>query len=582
MTSTYSANKHYQLQGTGDNPNAWGTILNNNVFSIVDANLGGRLAISVAGSSNVTLSQTQADNLHHTLSGILTGNIDYIFPNQGGFFLLKNTATGSFSITAKPTGGSGLVLPTTGTTPVFIDPTAGNAVAMFDSLPKLSVYGSSAPANGIYLPSANNFGISANSALQFQVQGTASAVNYIQVAGGATGAPGVVTMSAQGSDTNVQFSYYSKGTGAHKFYTGGGSQLELEITHTASAVNYFSMTGGATGSPGLVTLSAAGSDSNISIRLTPKGSGAIIANKAINEAAYVVVASATTTDIGAAASNNVNVTGTTTITGFGTSDEGVTRRVFFSGALTLTHSANLSLPTAANITTVAGDTLLATSSGAGVWVVTRYQRKDGTSVAYKTPTVQTFTSGSGTYTTPANVKHIIVELVGGGGGGAGSGSGAGNGSAGSATTFGSAFLTGGAGGAGSASNAAAVSGGTGTGGDINIQGGSSIGANGATSITAPTGGISYFGGAGPGGGPSVAGQLAAANTGSGGGAGGGTSPNTGGAGSAGGYVRKLIGAPSATYAYSVGAGGGAGTAGTGGTAGGAGAAGIITVTEFYE
>jgi hypothetical protein len=51
------------------------------------------------------------------------------------------------------------------------------------------------------------------------------------------------------------------------------------------------------------------------------------------------VASATTTDIGAAASGNVNITGTTTITGFGTVAAGTYRRVRFAGALTITHNA---------------------------------------------------------------------------------------------------------------------------------------------------------------------------------------------------------------------------------------------------
>ena len=73
---------------------------------------------------------------------------------------------------------------------------------------------------------------------------------------------------------------------------------------------------------------------------------------AINEAAYVDVASAATADIGAAASNNVRITGTTTITSLGTAAAGITRRVRFAGALTLTYNAtSLILPGSANITT---------------------------------------------------------------------------------------------------------------------------------------------------------------------------------------------------------------------------------------
>jgi hypothetical protein len=93
------------------------------------------------------------------------------------------------------------------------------------------------------------------------------------------------------------------------------------------------------------------------------------------------VASATTTDIGAAASQYVRITGTTTITGLGTADAGVVRDVLFGGALTLTHNAtSLILPSEANITTAAGDTALFRSEGSGNWRCVRYQRADGKAV----------------------------------------------------------------------------------------------------------------------------------------------------------------------------------------------------------
>lgn len=91
--------------------------------------------------------------------------------------------------------------------------------------------------------------------------------------------------------------------------------------------------------------------------------------------AYGSIASAGTTDLGSVASQNVTVTGTTTITSFGTVAAGTFRRVTFSGALTLTHNAtSLILPTGTNITTVAGESLEAVSLGSGNWRVTSYQR----------------------------------------------------------------------------------------------------------------------------------------------------------------------------------------------------------------
>lgn len=99
---------------------------------------------------------------------------------------------------------------------------------------------------------------------------------------------------------------------------------------------------------------------------------------ALNFAPEIDLASAGTTDIGAQTSNNVRITGTTTITSFGTVASGTVRELRFAGALTLTHNAtSLILPGNANITTAAGDTATAVSLGSGNWVVTAFQPAAG-------------------------------------------------------------------------------------------------------------------------------------------------------------------------------------------------------------
>lgn len=107
---------------------------------------------------------------------------------------------------------------------------------------------------------------------------------------------------------------------------------------------------------------------------------------AINEAKGTDIASATTTDIGAATGNYVDITGTTTITGLGTVQAGTRRIVQFDGALILTHNAtSLILPTSANITTVAGDVAIFVSLGSGNWKCTSYLRQDGTPLSFDPP-----------------------------------------------------------------------------------------------------------------------------------------------------------------------------------------------------
>lgn len=99
---------------------------------------------------------------------------------------------------------------------------------------------------------------------------------------------------------------------------------------------------------------------------------------ALEWATPVDVASAATTNIGAAASNRVRITGTTTITSLGTIAAGASRTVTFAGALTLTHNAtSLILPGGVNITTAAGDVAEFESLGSGNWRCTGYMRASG-------------------------------------------------------------------------------------------------------------------------------------------------------------------------------------------------------------
>lgn len=99
------------------------------------------------------------------------------------------------------------------------------------------------------------------------------------------------------------------------------------------------------------------------------------------------IASAATTSIGTtAAGDTVHITGTTTITSFGTSTSanGLLRIVIFDGALTLTHNAtSLILPTGANITTAAGDSaeFVCENTALGYWRCTGYQRANGRTIS---------------------------------------------------------------------------------------------------------------------------------------------------------------------------------------------------------
>lgn len=80
------------------------------------------------------------------------------------------------------------------------------------------------------------------------------------------------------------------------------------------------------------------------------------------------IASGGTTDLSTVPGMYVSVTGTTTITAFGTLKAGAIKYLKFAGILTLTHNAtSLILPWGSNITTAAGDVGVFVSEGSGNW-----------------------------------------------------------------------------------------------------------------------------------------------------------------------------------------------------------------------
>ncbi len=153
-------------------------------------------------------------------------------------------------------------------------------------------------------------------------------------------------------------------------------------TGVVTLTAYAPIVGGTTGT-GAVQSGTVGTIGQV---LTSNGAGALPTFQAAasgstswgSTTAVTDVASATTTDLGAVTSAAIRVTGTTTITGFGTVAAGTLRKGYFAGVLTLTYNAtSMILPGAANITTVAGDRFIALSLGSGNWIVD-YDRNDGT------------------------------------------------------------------------------------------------------------------------------------------------------------------------------------------------------------
>jgi len=156
---------------------------------------------------------------------------------------------------------------------------AGHMAAMTDNIYDIGASGSARPRSGYFGTSvltpavgtggATNLDLTTSGGTQARIVHIASAVNYLQIQGSAAG--GIVAMAAAGSDSNIDLELSSKGTDSIRFSTASFGALQFLVAHAASAVNYWQIAGAAaTGNP---SLSVLGTDSNVSVDFTVKGAG---------------------------------------------------------------------------------------------------------------------------------------------------------------------------------------------------------------------------------------------------------------------------------------------------------------------
>ena len=108
MPTTFTPNLNLSLQATGEDVGTWGGNLNTGVISILDAALGGTLALPLS-NADVTLNTAQSQNNFISLTGTITANINVIFPNIGRTYIVRNSTTGAFTVTLKTVAGGATV-----------------------------------------------------------------------------------------------------------------------------------------------------------------------------------------------------------------------------------------------------------------------------------------------------------------------------------------------------------------------------------------------------------------------------------------------------------------------------------------
>ena len=282
MASTYTP-LGVELQATGENAGTWGTKTNTNL-QIVEQISGGYTTVNFSSDADVTLSVSDGSTgaalahrvLEFTSSGSLTATRNCTIPlDVQNFYILKNSTTGSQTITFKYASGSGSsVNVLNGKTVIAYakadDSTNPNIASVSlssdlvdDTSPQL---GGDLDTNSFNIAFDDAHGINdENGNEQIIFQTTSSAVNQFDITNAATGnAP---SLSATGGDSNIDVAIVPKGTGETKIGTGAAA-----ATLTSSGAYDLVLDTNSGSNSGTITIT---DGANGNITATPNGTGLV-------------------------------------------------------------------------------------------------------------------------------------------------------------------------------------------------------------------------------------------------------------------------------------------------------------------
>jgi hypothetical protein len=220
MANSTSANLKLTVQATGENSGTWGQITNTNLL-ILEQAIGGYSSVALNATTGATLTYSNGalsngKDAVIKLTGTITGNVDVIIPDSvEKTYIIENATSGSFTVTVKTSSGTGVTWSATdkGKKMVYSDGTNVVDTAFTevssDYSPQLS---------GILDTNGNDIIIDNGGAIEDDSNNeyvkfvkTATAVNEVSVTNAA--ASGAPEISATGDDTNIDLKLTPKGSG---------------------------------------------------------------------------------------------------------------------------------------------------------------------------------------------------------------------------------------------------------------------------------------------------------------------------------------------------------------------------------
>jgi hypothetical protein len=239
MASSFSTDLKIELMATGENSGTWGTKTNTNLNLVQQAIVGfENIAIT---STNTTLLMTDATistarNAVLRFTGTITANCT-VFVASGieKPYTLENATSGAFTVALNQVGGASVIFGAADKTTklVYLNGTDAVDLGVVNLTAPQTLTNKTLTTPTLTSPIINEIDDS-NGNEEIIFTATASAVNELTVANAATGNNPNIT--ASGSDADVGINFTPKGTGAVTFNgTGKIQAVKEKVTVTAVA-----------------------------------------------------------------------------------------------------------------------------------------------------------------------------------------------------------------------------------------------------------------------------------------------------------------------------------------------------------
>jgi hypothetical protein len=239
MASSFSTDLKLELMATGENSGTWGTKTNTNLDLVQQAIVGfENIAIT---STNTTLLMTDATistarNAVLRFTGTITANCT-VFVASGieKPYTLENATSGAFTVALNQVGGASVIFGAADKTTklVYLNGTDAVDLGVVNLTAPQTLTNKTLTTPTLTSPIINEIDDS-NGNEEIIFTATASAVNELTVANAATGNNPNIT--ASGSDADVGINFTPKGTGAVTFNgTGKIQAVKEKVTVTAVA-----------------------------------------------------------------------------------------------------------------------------------------------------------------------------------------------------------------------------------------------------------------------------------------------------------------------------------------------------------